>query len=276
MRSTIRHMYGHIAVFGNKRAGRFTGGIGLLFLAFMAAACVPVDVAAQRCVEFGGRYEFRPLPNNGQGVIPYCVFADGTECWAQQFIEGTCMPPGAIAPLSPLPFESSYLPPSTLGDLIRNSPLIIVGTVGSVPQYETFCGYADDGITVLPCNGSPGQPATDYVLHVERVIRDDGTIARGEPVVLRMPGHITEDMKEATAGVEFPFSYPGERRLFLLSPSPDGENYSFRNGPWSRLIIDDDMLRISNATEDPLRFQGEAELITLEQFITFVENSASE
>lgn len=250
-------------------------GVGTL-LALTLVSCVSVDLAAQRCKELGARYEARPLSGTTDGLEYYCVFANGTECNARQFYDGTCMPPGANGPLSPLPEASDYLPPRTLGDLARNSPLIFIGTVGPVDQYTTFCGYGEDGKTSLPCSEGAGVPATDYTLQVEEVVRDDGTIAGGKPIILRMPGHITEDMKEATAGIDFPFSYPGERRLFLLSPSPDGENYSFRDGPWSRLIIDGDILRISNATEDPLQFQGDVEPITLEAFIAFVKDSQSE
>jgi hypothetical protein len=110
-----------------------------------------------------------------------------------------------------------------------------------------------------------GIPVTDFRLTVEEVLRDDGTIASGEPIILRAWGFSTQETHEATKDSEYPLSYTGDRHLFLLGRNPDG-TYGISYGTWSRLIIDGESLRISNGKGDPLRFKENDKAITLEEF----------
>ncbi len=241
------------------------------------------------CSEWGGRIEHRSLLDGSDLSVSYCVFADGTECHGRQFYYGTCVPPGASAPLSPLPTPiggfgsplgsgfAGFAPPPSLDELVDKASLIFIGAVGPVEQYlETVGVYGEERqlkLTGKDAEGNPlpGYPVTDFILQVEEVIRDDGTIARGEPIVLRVVGHATEELKQASQEGEYPATFTGDRYLFLLSPYPDGETYGFYYGPWSRLIIDGEMLRVSNGAQSPLQFWDVAEPVTLEEFIQAVK-----
>lgn len=255
------------------------------------AACDPPSQAAIQCGELSGRWESRNLPHDESRAAVYCVFPDGSECFGWQFYDGTCAPPGADAPLSPLAIpqveqaESSLtevipsmaihrIPPQSLGDLIVHAPLIVIGEIGEVIRYTETVQYDENGHPLLFANGRPypGTPVTDFQLDVEEVVRDDGTVGSGEPVVLRMSGHITEAFTQRVYAPEYPVSYTGDRHLFLLSPYPDGETYGFYYGPWSRLIIDGDSLRVSNGNRDPLVFDATAGPVTLDAFKRALED----
>src|SRR5690606_34004086 len=103
-------------------------------------------------------------------------------------------------------------------------------------------------------------------LHVEEVIRDDGTIASGEPIILRILGFATEEYKQLSQASEFPLSYTGDRHLFVLTPNPDGKSYGLAYGPWSRLILDGEILRVSNGEQHLFQFEKSTEPITLKEF----------
>lgn len=74
-----------------------------------------------------------------------------------------------------------------------------------------------------------------------------------------------------TAGAEYPMSYTGDRHLFLLTLNPDDITYGLYYGPSSRLIIDGDVLRVSDGSQRPLVLDGSEKAITLESFIQNVE-----
>lgn len=178
--------------------------------------------------------------------------------------------------------EASAPAPQNLEDLLADSSLILVGEVGPLSQYLDFAVYGGDGQLLahrpLAADGSPQGdiPATDYVLKVERVIRDDGSIAGGGQIVLRLAGHITEDMKNLPGRYDNPFSFPGDQYLFLLTPTPDGKAYGYNNGAWSRLIVDDQVLRISNYSRDLLQFDDDRGPITLDEFVDAVKSRDSQ
>jgi len=261
----------------------------LLSLALAACGFDAPPPADPLCREWGGRIEHRPLMDGTSAATEYCVFADGTECHIRQLYYGTCTPPGASVPLSPVPtpiggFGSpvgsgfDYTGPApSLDALIDRAPLIFIGTVGPVEQYlEVYGYYGEDGQLEFPGTDDqgtalPGWPVTDFILQVEEVIRDDGTIARGEPIILRVVGHATEELKQASQEGEYPATFTGDRYLFLLSPYPDGQSYGFYYGPWSRLIIDGEMLRVSNGKQQPLQFWDKSRPVTLEEFIQAVK-----
>lgn len=188
-------------------------------------------------------------------------------------LESTDLAPGNNAPSNqPMPSMAARVgPPQTLDDLLSKAPLILIGEVGPVVQYLDFAVYGNDGQLLErgkdPAgNLMPEAPATDFSLLVEEVLRDDGTIASGETIILRMPGHATEELKQLTAQIDYPFSFTGDRHLFLLTPNPDGASYGFYYGPWGRLILDDEMLRVSDGQQQPLTFTDQPAPITLDDF----------
>ena len=121
-------------------------------------------------------------------------------------------------------------------------------------------------------NPLPNIVVTDFPLRVEKVIRDDGGIAAGKSIILRMIGAAEPGTKGLTENIEFPFSYPGDRYLFLLTPNRDGKTYGLRYGPWSRLIVDGEILRTSRGKQQPLQFEGTDQPVTLDEFVQFVES----
>lgn len=168
-------------------------------------------------------------------------------------------------------------PPQTLEMLIAAAPLIVIGEIGPIEQYLDFAVYGSDGALVergtdAESNLLPDAPATDFLVLVEDVLRDDGRVSSGEAIILRMPGIATQEMKQLTAQIDYPFSYTGDRHLFLLTPNPDGASYGFYYGPWSRLNIEDDALYISNGQQQPLHFANRPAPITLDEFMEFVKD----
>lgn len=162
-------------------------------------------------------------------------------------------------------------PPTTTRELIEPAQLIFIGEVGPVVQRRTYSGYGSNGQLLDGFNEAgtpvPQAPITDFEVKVERAIRDDGTIASGRPIILRMSGDATPEMKAITRNTDYPFSYTGDRYIFLLTRNPDGTTYSFYHGPWSRLLIDGDILRASNGTQDLLKLDGSEAPISLDDFI---------
>ena len=156
-------------------------------------------------------------------------------------------------------------------ELVAPAQLIFIGEVGPVVQRRTYSGYDPQGELLDGFNEAgtpvPRAPITDFEVKVERVIRGDGTIGSGKPVILRMSGDATPEMKEITRNSDYPFSYTGDRYLFLLTRNPDRATYGFYHGPWSRLLIDGDTLRISNGSQDALKLDGSDAPISLEDFI---------
>ena len=232
------------------------------------------------CERMGGRMEERPLADGSGGSTRYCVFADGTQCSASEIYARTCKLPAAVAPSHPLVLPTGdgsltgfmdAMPPWDLGELVEHAPLIVIGEVGPGQLTEHFPYENGKEITVDAFN-SPlaGMPATDFIINVEQVIRDDGKLARGEPVILRELGD-AEELKRVTAGTGYAVTYTGDRYLFLLYPNPDGQTYGFYHAWWSRLLIDGDSLRFSAGAQPPLLVAGRDAPITLDEFIQFVQ-----
>jgi len=156
-----------------------------------------------------------------------------------------------------------------LDELLSKAPLIFIGEVGVVVRYGTSAGYGPNGEMLTSTdpagNPLPQAPFTDFALKVEEVLRDDGAIASGKPIILRMGGRATPEMKKLTEKADYPFSYTGDRHLFLLNLEPDGKTYGLHYGPWSRLLIDGEILRVSNGLRQVLKLDRKNP-ITLQEF----------
>lgn len=175
------------------------------------------------------------------------------------------------------PVTSFLRAPKSLDALLHRAPLIIIGAVGPVERYTEFVPIGHSQPTVdadgnivpsLPVINQlmPGAAMTEFRLVVDEVLRDDGTLAADKPIILRSTGHITADIAASSAG-PVPPSFTGQPYLFLLTPYPDGQAYTFYYTTWSRLIIgDDDVLYRSNGERDPLILDENAGPVTLESF----------
>ncbi|MCL6511326.1 MAG: hypothetical protein K6U78_11610 [Anaerolineae bacterium] len=152
--------------------------------------------------------------------------------------------------------------------MLSKTQLIVIGEVGPVVQRRTFSGYGPngelwDGFDAVG-RPVPQVPFTDFEVKVERVLRDDGSIANAKPIILRMAGDATPEMKAITQNTNYPFTYTGDRYLFLLTLNPDKTTYGFYYGPWSRLLIDGGTLRVSDGTQQLLKLDGSDAAISLE------------
>lgn len=106
---------------------------------------------------------------------------------------------------------SEIVLPKTSAELINKAQLIFIGKIGPVVQHRTFSGYGPkgellDGVDTAG-HPAPKVPITDFTLKVEQVIKDDGSIAGGKPIILRMGGDATPEMKNLTLKSDYPFSY---------------------------------------------------------------------
>lgn len=173
---------------------------------------------------------------------------------------------------SPAAHASLVAPPQSLGEFLDNATLIFVGEIGPVERCLSLGGYDWDGsliaatIDCLDFQAVQGVPVTDFQLLVEDVLRDDGRVAAGEPIILRILQLPIPEFVELSRDSEFPWSATGDRHLFVLSPNPDGESYGLYYGPWNRLNIDGDILRVSNGQQEPLQFKDSDGPVTLEEF----------
>lgn len=189
----------------------------------------------------------------------------------------------ALNPLANPDFWGFYLgyspgappPPPSLDALLAQAPLIVFGEVGPVDAYTEFATYDENGQPITDREGDfwASIGSTEFQLRVEEVWRDDGTIARGAPLILRMVGHADAVRKAWSQNADYPLSYTGDRHLFLLSPYPDGQAYGFYYGPWSRLIVEGSELYVSNGNRDPLRFAADEPPLTLDELRLAVASS---
>lgn len=158
---------------------------------------------------------------------------------------------------TPIDTASFVPPPQSIAELVGKANVIVIGTVGPIVNQGTFAGY-DAGGNVIPSKSTshPDLPITDFQINIEKVLQDDGTIRAGKPLILRMLGHpINRAERDADRSSYFPMSYTGDRHIFFLSKNPDG-TYGLYYGPWSRLVIDGQVVAISDGARTPVQFAG--------------------
>lgn len=257
------------------------------------------DWAVLECRNLKGTFQHRehPEPEKSYSITDYCLFPDGTGCFISEFHEGTCTPPGwdhpievgkLSVPLSPLPPFSLSPPepvrdpsipvipvPNSLEELVASAPLIVVGEVGPVIDWYDFAFATPVPQPVSFPQGTPRLspnlgPVTDFSFTVEQVIRDDGTVTSGNPVVIRIGGHIDPDELRATSEeVDAIGVFPGARGLFLLTPYADGNGYGLVT--WLHHILRTDTPLLTFMDGSPISFPGERVRMTLEEFTDYVQ-----
>jgi putative hemolysin len=236
-------------------------------------ACAPADPTIRFCEQQGGRYESR---HEKDIAVGYCIFPNNVVCNAWALYRAECRPTASSQQNASASSKSAgsgmaFTSSSTLQALTSKAELIFVGEVGQVIQRRTYSGYGAKGelLDGLDVHGNPVPqvPITDFEVKVEQVIKDDGAIAGGKPIILRMGGDATPEMKQVTAKTDYPFSFTGDRYLFLLSRNPDGVTYGFYYGPWSRLLVDGNTLRVSDGTQQILKLQDSDAAITYDQLV---------
>lgn len=147
--------------------------------------------------------------------------------------------------------------PASVEELTQQAQVIVVGRIGPMVQQGTFAGYDNAGSLLAPTNRqAQGVPSAfvDYEVRVERVLKDDGTLKRQAPLILRMPGNRTTPIDPDD---EYPMSAPGDQHLLFLSQNPDRTTYGLYFGAWSRISIDRTVATASNGQRTPVRFGGQ-------------------
>jgi hypothetical protein len=156
--------------------------------------------------------------------------------------------------------ESGSLParPQSIKDFVNQSDIIVVGTVGRIVREGSFYGYDANGNMLMsdphPSAPFPVSRATtfvDYEINVEQVIKDDGMLQAGKPLILRMPG---KPSAEIAQNPEYPMSQPGDHHLMGLTRTPDHQAYGFYYGPWGRLDIGGPVITYTDGDHTPIDF----------------------
>ena len=172
--------------------------------------------------------------------------------------------------------ETKSVPlPQSMDELIGDADIIAVGRVGRVVREVAEGAFR----TPVDREGNPVKetlvPHTYFELDLEQVIKDDGAIAQGGSVLLRMEGRAQEGPVEIGEGefMEFERDYPmpvtGQRRLFVLVRNPN-DSYS-SGGVRGLLDIDGDDVRFATGDLSPVPFAAGR---TPAQFLADVVESA--
>jgi hypothetical protein len=173
----------------------------------------------------------------------------------------------AHSDLSPFDLQA---PPATLEELVSNSRLIAVGTVGPLVHEDSFLGYDDQGNLVKAADRGLSEqaelPFYDYELHVDRVLKAAGPTQTGDTITLRV--YVKATPAAVNAHLEYPPSVPGQQYLFFLNQNPDHQTYGLDHGLASRLIIDDAIVRMSDGARTPVTYYGK---MTPQTFIKKVQ-----
>ena len=107
-------------------------------------------------------------------------------------------PPPTDAPNTPSPPSSAAAPfprPADVEELIAQSQIIVIGTIGEDFEEKVIGAYSTDGQPSTGREISFG--VTDYQINIEEVIKGDETVSAGtESIVLRMFGRVSAQQSE--------------------------------------------------------------------------------
>ena len=240
------------------------------------------SVTYRQAMEHSGLREISPACSGGYWVVgdDFAAVPDPElRVPAQKNVEDpqtTEAAEGSGGPVLVTQVETKSVPlPETMDDLIGDADIIAVGRVGEIDREVAEGGFNG----AVDKEGNPVSetlvPHTYFELELEQVIRDDGTIASGETVLLRMEGGAQEGPVEISPGrfIDFERNYPmpttGQRRLFVLTRNP---NDSYASGGASGLLeIDGDNVKFATYDHKPVPFAiGK----TPDEFLAEVQESA--
>ena len=241
-----------------------------------------VSVSYQEGLDHGGMREITPACSGPYWVVgdDFAAVPDSeSRVPLQKNVEGpqvTEVAESSSRPVLVTQVETKSVPlPETMDDLIGDADIIAVGRVGEIDREVAEGGFNG----AVDKEGNPVSetlvPHTYFELELEQVIRDDGTIASGETVLLRMEGGAQEGPVEISPGrfIDFERNYPmpttGQRRLFVLTRNP---NDSYASGGASGLLeIDGDTVKFATYDHKPVPFAiGK----TPDEFLAEVQESA--
>lgn len=156
--------------------------------------------------------------------------------------------------------------PKSAVELLQPAQIVVVGRVDAIVGQGTIGSYnaSDNARNELP--GDPVSsrlPITDLRIAVETVIRDDGRLASGGDLILRMPGRYDVD----DVGSAYPMSRVGDRNLFVLARNPDGATYGLWHGPWSRFVLDGPSVTYSDGARSKVGFAPNASAVEFLELI---------
>lgn len=155
--------------------------------------------------------------------------------------------------------------PPTLDDLVADSDLIVVGTVGALMREAAFAGYDEQGRLIQAHDQElpPGAeiPFFDYVLHVDQILKEHGTLRPGQDMTLRMFTKTHPRIAGSSRAI------PGARHLFLLKHNPDRETYGLHYGTAAQLTIDGPVVTQTDGQGSPLPYPVSRDPATFLQII---------
>ena len=163
-------------------------------------------------------------------------------------------------------------PTKTMQELVDEADVIVVGTVECVVGVANQSPYQAD----KTCKGEfdfppthPAHPHVDYLVDVERVILDDGTISSGKPLLMRVGGRWQSKIFHP-AFERMPA--PGDRRLFALAKEPDGEIHTLGN-LWHQFLVGGERVTYFDDLRTPACLDGQ---LKTDDFIQALEDVVDE
>ncbi len=179
-------------------------------------------------------------------------------------------------PRTPVELSSAVVP-DKLGDLPQQADIVFVGKVDKILHEGEFSGYSTDGqlLDGVTVDGQPhpNLPYTDFEVKTGRILKGDEFITTGDSVTLRMLGHWSEGSVQISLEREFP-SYSDDQNvdhLFLLSSNPDS-SYGFYYGPWSRLDIEANRVRIPDRLQEVSAAGEQVASMNIDEFAQLIDS----
>lgn len=155
---------------------------------------------------------------------------------------------------APLDGYSLLPPPSTLEELVDESDIIVIGTVGSITKEASFLGYDKHGKAIEPSPDKQGLAFFDHTIKIERILKNHQTktLKVGQTIPFRMFDKSVNPAAESR--LEYPPSVVGERRLYFLNTNPDERTYGLNFHTAARLIIDGVVVTRSDGQRTPVNY----------------------
>lgn len=137
--------------------------------------------------------------------------------------------------------------------MVTESDVIVLGGLGCVAGEGVFPGMSDWTARYV-----------DFTIEVERVLKDDGTVGEGRPLVQRMPDSRFGGGPYSFPGPiltprpleKYPPDQPGQRYLYFFERDDDSHIYGIPYHHFGRLIVDGPVVWVSDGPRAPLEVGG--------------------